>query len=106
MRWTLLLNCFWLITAFAVGCTPTQYAQQADAAGYGMIARGQRAALGGTVPFSLEYEPAAAVRDPVQGGLQGVERASPRGAVRVVAQLGDMEGDPGGETRRGPKQAE
>ena len=39
------------------GCTPKQYAAQADQAAYRAVAAGQRAALGGSQPFDVAYRP-------------------------------------------------
>ena len=50
----------WLLTALAVGCTPSQYARQADNAAGGALAVGQGRALGDDKPFDVNYKPLAA----------------------------------------------
>jgi outer membrane protein TolC len=46
-----------LVAAWWAGCTPAQYARQADRAAYGVIARSQRAALGDDRAFDVGYRP-------------------------------------------------
>jgi len=41
----------------ALGCTPSQYAAQADKAAYGVIRQTQKLALGREDPFEITYEP-------------------------------------------------
>jgi outer membrane protein TolC len=54
---SLLLVSIWLVSA---GCTPAQYARQADRDAGRMIRQGQKVAFGGTRPFDLAYEPIGA----------------------------------------------
>lgn len=42
------------------GCTPAQYAKQADKVAYGTVRDGQRVALGTSQPFDITYKPYAA----------------------------------------------
>jgi len=59
---------FALIAAAAAlaGCTPAQYAEQADRAAYGVVDQKQRVDFGETKPFSIEYEPFVAGKDDEQ----------------------------------------
>ncbi len=49
---------FGLVTAAALlaGCTPTQYAAQADRSAYKTLEKGQKISLGETYPFNVIYE--------------------------------------------------
>ncbi|MBS3733619.1 MAG: TolC family protein [Phycisphaerae bacterium] len=52
----------WLVVAtaaLACGCTPEQYARQADGAAYAVLEAGQRASLGRSQPFRVAYDPYA-----------------------------------------------
>ncbi len=44
------------VSALLVGCTPTQYASQADRAAYKALAKGQKLSLGETHPFDVIYK--------------------------------------------------
>ncbi len=60
-----------LIAAFlaaAAGCTPAQYAQQADRAAYGMLTAGQRVSLGAERPFDVSYNPFPADNSAIRVG--------------------------------------
>jgi outer membrane protein TolC len=46
-----------MVSALCAGCTPAQYAEQADRAAYGTVAAGQRTALGGRPAFEVGYRP-------------------------------------------------
>ncbi len=50
----------WLVvvmSAIAAGCTPKQYAQQADRDAYAAVVSGQRSAFGQAKSFSIDYHP-------------------------------------------------
>ena len=46
-----------LAAAALAGCTPAQYAKQADKTAYSAMASGQRAAVGSPAAFNVSYEP-------------------------------------------------
>ncbi len=48
-----------VISAIAAGCTPSQYAEQADRDAYATVVSGQRSALGQTKSFNIDYHPFA-----------------------------------------------
>ncbi len=52
-----MLLCAWIAAAGLVGCTPQQYARQADRAAYRVIDQKQDIALGRKRDFSIDYRP-------------------------------------------------
>ncbi len=65
------------------GCSPRQYAQQADRDAYGLIAQKQQVAVGQRSPFQIAYRPVLAVAaqvGPERGELNG--RPIPFGGAR------------------------
>jgi len=65
--------------AILLGCTPQEYARRADKAAYGTLASAQHAAMGGSSPFDIAYDPLAegdvpddATRDAPPPGAIGV----------------------------------
>jgi len=57
MKMKSLVSALGVVTMLVAGCTPAQYASQADQAAYTALASGQNVALGERHPFSIEYEP-------------------------------------------------
>jgi len=49
--------CTLSIVVLMFGCTPKQYVRQADRSAYRALWRGQKAALGESVPFDIKYRP-------------------------------------------------
>jgi outer membrane protein TolC len=65
--------------AACCGCTPAQYAEQADRAAYGMLAGGQRAALGEARAFDVSYQPFGSPPDAPGGVIRVAGRDIPVG---------------------------
>jgi outer membrane protein TolC len=59
------------IALLAAGCTPSQYARQADRTAYAALSAGQRAATGQPEPFEIGYNPFA--RDSAEANVLRVE---------------------------------
>ena len=73
-RTTALGVCIGVVLAVVLaGCTPAQYARQADAAAYALIGEKQAVALGGSRPFSIDYA------DVELGAVAGQSRLMLRG---------------------------
>ena len=74
----------WMVLlAAAGGCTPKQYARQADQAAYATIGGGREAALGEGRPFEVIYRPFSSDADP-RGSIRVGDKEIPIGDVKAV----------------------
>jgi len=67
-----------------VGCTPKQYAEQADRAAYRMLASGQKTAFGQTGPFDVAYAPFCQEDDEEAGAIRVGSKLIPINAEQPV----------------------
>lgn len=68
-----------IAVAAAAGCTPSQYAKQADKSAYAMVATNQAAALGESKPFDVIYRPFCPEADQADAAIRIGDKLVPVG---------------------------
>lgn len=66
-----------LAISAGIGCTPEQYAQQADVRAYDLVQQKQQVALGAPRPFDIDYDPLGSPMTPVPIGPDDSVTAAP-----------------------------
>ena len=77
-----------IFMVIAAGCTPDQYAKQADRVAYAAIGDGQRAVLGRPRSFSVTYQPFRASDAQARGSIRVGEKVIPVSATGSPAPTG------------------